>query len=104
MVFKRHLFKKKQLLVKHNFIGQELWDIAKKSLFRNHYYHYKFRIAFNLNQHEPVLHDTNRFFKTFQKLVCPYSLSKKVPSKRLHFSRFFINKQINTLKINNMLK
>ena len=104
MVFKRHLFKKKQLLIKYQFINQELWKKIKKSLFLNHYNHYKFRLSFNLNQIEPLLYDNNRFFKTFQKLVCPYSLSKKVPSKRLNFSRFFINKQINTLKINNMLK
>lgn len=104
MVFKRHLFKKKQLLLKHNFFKIELIQKIKKSLLRNHFNHYKLRLSFTISNYESNIWDSNVYFKTYQKLICPYSLCKKVPSKHLLFSRFFLNKQINTLKINNILK
>lgn len=104
MVFKRHLFKKKQLLLKYTYINKELWLKIQKSLLRNHYNHYKLRLSFTVDKSEQSLYSHNRYFKTFQKLICPYTLSKKVPSKRMQFSRFFLNKQINTLKLNNIIK
>jgi hypothetical protein len=104
MVFKRNLFKKKQLLLKYNFQKIELVQKIKKSLLRNHFNNYKLRLSFTVHNYEQNISDSNIYFKTFQKLMCPYSLCKKVPSRHLLFSRFFLNKQINSLKINNLLK
>ena len=42
------------------------------------------------------------FLKTMQKLVCPYTLSKKVPSKHFAYSRFFLNKRLTSLKFSNV--
>ena len=98
MLLKRKLFKKKQLLLKYIFKKNELKDIILKSLFRNHYNHYIFRLSFTVQIKSK---NVNTFFKSRQKLVCLYSLDKKVPSKHYQFSRFYLNSQLNSIKINN---
>lgn len=104
MVFKRHLFKKKQLLLKHNYKNQELQLKISKSLLKNHYNHYIFRLSFTFIKDDELLNDSCRFFKTYQKLICPFTLGNKVPSHKFLFSRFYINKHINTLKMSNVFK
>lgn len=104
MVFKRYLFKKKQLLLKHNFKKYELQSIIEKSLLRNHYNNYIFRLSFSFVKEEKMLNESCMFFKTYQKLICPFTLCNKVPSQRFLFSRFYINKHINTLKLGNVFK
>lgn len=43
-------------------------------------------------------------FCTYQKLYCLVSFSNKVANKKFHFSRFFLNKQLNNLVISNTIK
>ncbi len=99
MLYKRKLFKKKQLLLKYIYLQNELNILIKKSLFRNHNNNFIFRLSFAVN-----IKTNNKlnYFKTMQKLICPYSLSKKVPSKHYLFSRFFLNKRLNSLNISNV--
>lgn len=104
MIYKRKLFKKKQLLVRHLYQNNELFAKIRKSLFRNHYIKPISRLSFNIENLEPALMSSNIYINTFQKMYCQYTLCKKVPSKQFLFSRFFLNKQLNTLKINNVLK
>jgi hypothetical protein len=57
-----------------------------------------FRLSFTINW----LFVKKQYFKTFQKLVCPFSLSKKVPNKNFSYSRFFLNKKLESFNINNV--
>lgn len=41
---------------------------------------------------------------SYQKLYCLISFSSKVPNKKFHYSRFFLNKQLNNLVISNTIK
>lgn len=104
MVYKRKLFKKKQLLIRYLYQQDELFTKIRKSLFRNHYIKPINRLSFNIDNTEPTLMSSNIYINTFQKMYCQYTLCKKVPSKQFLFSRFFLNKQLNTLKINNVFK
>ena len=104
MVLKRKLFKKKQLLMKYYYKKNELDFIIKKSLHKNHYNNFIFRLSFTKNDFYNVTTKENKFFHSQQKLICPYTLDKKIPSKHLMFSRFYLNKQLHTLKINSVYK
>ena len=101
---KRKLFKKKQLLIKYYFKKIELEFIIKKSLLRNHYNSYVFRLSFTINELYNKTTKDNKFFNSQQKLLCPFTLDKKIPTKHLLFSRFYLNKQLHTLKVNNVYK
>lgn len=98
MILKKTKFKKKQLIIRFFFKKYELYNTVKKSLFKNHNYNYKIRLSFTFTK----LNQLNSYkFKSYQKLICFYSLGKKVPSKHFFFSRFYLNRQLNFLKINN---
>ena len=100
MVAKRARFKFVQKLLKLIFLKNELFNLIKKSLFSNHFLKPIVRLSYTL----AVQLNKNNFFKTYQKLVCPHSLSKKVPDKNFLFSRFFLNKKFNSYYINNVFK
>lgn len=100
MLEKRKRFKKNQLILKLIYIKKELKNRIFNSLKKNHFNHYIFRLSFTLN----FFKVKTQFFKTFQKLICPYSLSQRVPNKKFHYSRFFLNKKLNTFNINNVFK
>ncbi len=101
MILKRKLFKKKQLLLKYRFLKKELKTLIKKSLLKNHYNSYLFRLSFTVDITTKYC-KKKYFLKTMQKLVCPYTLSKKVPSKHFAYSRFFLNKRLTSLKFSNV--
>lgn len=100
MLEKRKRFKQNQLILKLNFLKNELKKTIIKSLKKNHYNNFEFRLSFTLNW----INNKIKYFKTYQKLICPYSLSKKVPNKNFNYSRFFLNKKLNTFNINNTFK
>ena len=104
MVLKRKLFKKKQLLLKFYHKKHELNDILNKSFFKNHYNHYILRLSFTVNDCYSYTSRDNFFFKSQQKLICLQTLCKKVPNKHFQMSRFYLNKQLHTLKLNNVYK
>lgn len=101
MLIQRKLFKKKQTLLKLKFLSRELKLLIHKSLLKNHYNHYEFRLSFTINL---FFNDRSDYFKTLQKLYCPFTLSKKVPSKHYLYSRFYLNKKLNNLTFNNTYK
>lgn len=101
MFLKKKKFKKFQLLLKINFIKNELSTLLVKSLYKNHYNPYLFRLSFIIHKDKK---NKISYFSTLQKLVCPFSLIKKVPNKKFSYSRFFLNKKINLLKMNNVYK
>jgi hypothetical protein len=98
MIEKRKKFKKNQIILKLIFLKFELKQKIKKSLHKNHFNNYLFRLSFTVNW----LFFKNQYFRTFQKLVCPFSLSKRVPNKNFSYSRFFLNKKLNSFNINNV--
>jgi hypothetical protein len=98
MLIKRKKFKKNQLIIKYFFLKFEIQKLILKSLLKNHYNYYLFRLSFTINN---FFNFKFFFFKSLQKLVCPYSLCKRVPNKKFYYSRFFLNLQFNTLNINN---
>lgn len=98
MLLKKKLFKKKQMILRYFVKKNELFLKLKSSLLRNHFNYYKFRLSFTYYCSNIK---NNKFFKSKQKLICLYSLGKKVPSKHFLFSRFTLNKYLNFLKINN---
>ena len=101
MLIKKKKFKQQQILLKHFFKKNELKLLIENSLFKNHYNHYIFRTSFTVKNNNT---DVNFFFQSRQKLICLQLLNKKVPSSKFLFSRFFLNKQLNSLKIANVTK
>ena len=83
------------------FLKIELDALITKSLYKNHYNHYNFRLSFTVINKVYTRLD---FFKTLQKPFCPFTLSKKVPSKHFLFSRFYLNKKLNNLTISSTHK
>ena len=100
MLAKRKKFKKDQLILKLKYVKKELKNKILKSLKKNHFNHFIFRLSFTLN----FLTNKTEYLKTMQKLVCPFTLSKRVPNKHFNYSRFFLNKKLNTFLINNVYK
>lgn len=100
MIEKRKKFKKNQIIIKLIYLKYELKERIKNSLKKNHFNLPKFRLSFNINW----FNTKNQYFKTFQKLICPFSLSKRVPNKHFQYSRFFLNKKLNNFYINNVFK
>lgn len=100
MLEKRKRFKQNQVLLKLNFLKYELKQLINKSLKQNHFNSYLFRLSFNLHWYN----HKSQYFHTLQKLVCPFSLSKRVPNSQFSYSRFFLNKKLNSFNINNVYK
>ena len=92
----------KQLLIKYNYAQLFLENLLNSSLKKNHYLDPLNRISYLVNED----YVNNLFFKfsTYQKLLCPISLSHKVPNKSYMYSRFFLNKQLDKLVIANTFK
>jgi len=101
MLRKNKKFKIKQILIKTFYNKNELKYIIYKSLLKNHYNSYIFRLSFTINI---FFFKKLHYFKSYQKSICFFSLSKKVPSHKLNYSRFFLNKKLNTFNINNTFK
>ncbi len=76
--------------------------LLNKSLQNNHNIEPLDRISY-FSQEE---YTDDLYFKwsTFQKLHCLITASPKVHNKSYHYSRFFLNKQLNKLVICNTLK
>lgn len=100
MVEKRKRFKKLQVLIKLLYLKRELKEKIKNSLKKNHFIIPLLRLSFTINWY----YLKTQFYKTYQKLVCPFSLSKKVPNQKFQYSRFFLNKKLNNFYINNVFK
>ena len=100
MLEKRKRFKKNQLVLKLLYLKRELKEKILKSLKKNHFNNYTFRLSFTFN----FFSNKKEYFKTLQKLLCPFSLCKKVPNKHFNYSRFFLNKKLNSFNINNTYK
>lgn len=100
MLEKRKRFKQNQLVLKLNFLKNELKIKIIKSLKTNHYNNPEFRLSFTLNWFIKKI----QYFSSHQKLICPFSLNKKVPNKSFNYSRFFLNKKLNSFNINNTFK
>jgi hypothetical protein len=98
MLSKRKKFKQTQLILKLYYLKNEFKFLLIKSLFKNHYNNYLFRLSFTVVSSFLTKND---YFLSLQKLICPYSLCKKVPDKNFLFSRFYLNEQFNSLNINN---
>jgi hypothetical protein len=98
VLLKRKKFKKKQILLKLNFLKKELKFLIHKSLLKNHQNHYIFRLSFTINL---FFFSKKNYFWGLNKLICPFTLSKKVPDKKYFFSRFFLNTQFESLNISN---
>ncbi len=92
----------KQIILKHNYRKLFFNILFKKSLKKNHFLEPLERLSY-FAQDDYV---RNLYFKfsTFQKLTCLISLSHKVHSKSYHYSRFFLNKQLDKLSISNTVK
>jgi len=101
MLIKRKRFKQNQLFLKYYFKKIEIHSLITKSLWKNHYFNPLDRFACTVFFSTP---SKLEFFPSYQKLICLQLLDKKVPSSKFLFSRFFLNKQLNSLKITNVTK
>lgn len=79
----------------------EIHSLITKSFLKNHYFNPQDRFACTVIFNNP---SKLEFFCSYQKLICLQLLDKKVPSSKFLFSRFFLNKQLNSLKITNVTK
>lgn len=92
----------KQIILKQKFIKTHLNKLILSSLKQNQNAEPLQRLSFFMqSQTELTLFD---FFCTYQKLLCLTTLSSKVHDKKYICSRFFLNKQLNTLVYANTLK
>lgn len=101
-MLKKKNFLIKQLIIKNLYLDTFLIFLIEKSLSYNHFIKPIQRLSFKVLES-----DYNNFyyyFKTYQKLICLISLSKKVPNKSYLQSRFVLNKQANRLNFANSLK
>jgi hypothetical protein len=98
VLLKRKKFKKMQVILKLDFLKKELNFKIHKSLLKNHYNFYLFRLSFTINL---FFFNKKDYFFSMNKLICPFTLSKKVPDKKYFFSRFFLNSQFENLNISN---
>ena len=92
----------KQLVVKQAYQENHLERLLLQSFKENHKINPINRLSF-FCQEESLLNIWN-YFCSYQKLQCLVTLSSKVSSKNYHYSRFFLNKQLNKLVISNTLK
>ena len=92
----------KQLYLKHNYKSLFQEKLLNASLARNHNVEPADRLSFFAR--EDFVNNLYYKWSTYQKLTCLVSLSVKVPSRVYHYSRFFLNKQLNKLVISNTLK
>jgi hypothetical protein len=92
----------KQLILKANYLEKYLTTVLTKSLAENHHLSPFDRLSYFM-QDESNFNFYN-YFSTYQKLYCLISLSPKVHNKAYHYSRFFLNKQLNKLICSNTLK
>ncbi len=92
----------KQIFLKHNYRRLFLEKLFNLSLSSNQLLEPGERLSFF--SRDSYYNDLYHKWCTLQKLTCLISLSPKVPSKSYHYSRFFLNKQLNKLVIANTLK
>ncbi len=92
----------KQIILKQKFLNIHLLKLVRSSLSPNHNIEPLMRISFFVQySSELSLFD---FFFTYQKLLCLTTLSSKVHNKKYMCSRYFLNKQLNTLVYANTMK
>lgn len=96
-MIKKKKFKSKQKINKQLFLATELRSLVRKSLQKNFFINSKKRLSYLKLKYETK-------FKTHQKLICLFLLSKRVPNRSLNYSRFFLTKNLNYLNIGNILK
>lgn len=99
------MLKKKKLklyqdILTKKFPQTEPKTLIDKSFFKNQGIHYTQRIAVGVT----INNKSRIFFKTKQKLLCLFNLSTKVPNKNFSYSRFYLNHEMDQLKICNTFK
>ncbi len=92
----------KQLVIKFSYNKFFIEQLVTSSLKKNHFLSPLIRISFFAKENR--FDSWHSYFSTYQHLLCPISLSNKVPSRAFQYSRFFFNKQLNYLTISNTLK
>lgn len=101
-MLKKNYNVQKQLVLKFNYKNDFLLTLLKTSFSKNHFLSALDRISF-LHRYDTI--DNLYFrFNTYQKLHCLITNSPKVNSRKYHYSRFFLNKQLEKLTIANTLK
>jgi hypothetical protein len=101
-LFKKKYSFHKQIIFRNLFTLNFANVILIKSFQENQFLKPLNRISFFANKDS--IDNLFTRFNTYQKLHCLISLSQKVPNKSYHYSRFFLNKQLNKLTLANTLK
>lgn len=99
---KKKLIFQTQIILKINKINNYNEELIKKSFKNNEYQQNLIRLSYRC-LHYINLHYFN-YFKSYQNLVCPISLSTKVPSSKYLYSRYFFNNQLSKLVTSNLIK
>ena len=102
LMLKKTYFFNKQIALKFNKKILYIYNLILTSFLLNHQLLPINRLSF-LGKSNIV---DNHFYRysTHCKLVCPISLSYKVPNKNYQYSRFFFNKQMNKLVLSWVVK
>ena len=90
------------MIVKQSYQENHFKEVLVKSFKENMQINPLNRLSFFCQDEEYL--NIWSYFKSYQKLLCLITLSDKVSSKSYHYSRFFLNKQLNKLVISNTLK
>ena len=101
MLKKKHNLHK-QIILKQNYVQIHLEKLVIKSLSQNQFLKPIQRLSFFMQYSEKL--NRFNFFSSYQKLSCLTTLSNKVSNKKYLCSRFFLNKQLNSLVYSNTLK
>jgi hypothetical protein len=101
MLKKKYNFQN-QVIIKYNYKKNFVSSLITNSLKTNHSLIPIARLSLFGNSN--LTDDFFFNFSTYQTLVCLISLSPKVHNKKISYSRFFFNKQLERLTISNTLK
>lgn len=99
---KKKLIFQKQIILKIIKVNSSNNDLIRKSLKKNEYQKSLIRLSYQCLNYINL--NYQNYFSSYQNLVCPISLSTKVPSSKYLYSRYFFNNQLNKLVTSNLIK
>lgn len=95
------IYRKKYVDIKKiqyfNFKYKNLNKLLISSFKNNFYQNYMKRISFYIQKFN--VNSNKQFYQSQNKLYCPITFSKKVPNKKIMYSRFYLIKNLNGLII-----
>lgn len=101
-MFKKKILYQIQLILKINKKKSYKNSLILKSFKYNQFNNSLNRLSYFCLEYSKL--EYYQYYSSIQNLICPISLSTKVPSSKHLYSRYFFNNQLNKLTISNLIK